>query len=288
MISSHTRVLLDRYALASKALSRFSGERLAKEAGQSVEFYDFRPYQAGDELRYVDWKVFARTNKLYTRLYQAERNIALYVVIDNSLSMRLGGKSVFAKALANILAYVAQRDSVSQVFSLDGKGTRPQQGRKTISQTWSFIDATQEAKGLSGVADSLKSFALKTRFKSGAGLALIISDLLDEASLEPALVALKTRGLDASFVHIMAEADLNPNEEQFELLDIESNEKMVVGPEEVRAYKQAVSHFLATTRSKILRSGFKHALLKVPSVQGQALEQFALRELLRSGILIKR
>ncbi|MCA9837237.1 MAG: DUF58 domain-containing protein [Trueperaceae bacterium] len=287
MISAHTRALLDRYALASKALSRFSGERLAKEAGQSVEFYDFRPYQPGDELRYVDWKVYARTEKLYTRLYQAERNIALYVVLDNSPSMRLGSKAVFAKTVANVLSYVAQRDSLSQVFLLDGSSNRPVQGRASISQTWAFIDRAKEAQVSTGVVNSLKDFALKTRFKAGAGLVLVISDLFDAGSFETALVALKTRGLDASFIHIMADADLHPDEEQLELHDLESGEKLVVGPDEVRAYKKAVSEFLGKTRTTILRSGFRHALLKVPT-SVDLLEREALSELIKAGILIRR
>ena len=69
MISPRSRALLDRYALASRALSQETGERLASEAGQSVEFHDFRPYDAGDELRYVDWKVYrAHRQALYPAL----------------------------------------------------------------------------------------------------------------------------------------------------------------------------------------------------------------------------
>ena len=288
MISSRTRVLLDRYALASKALSRLSGERLAKEAGQSVEFYDFRPYQPGDELRYVDWKVYARTNRLYTRLYQAERNIALYIVLDTSLSMNLGSKQVFAKVLANLLGYVAQRDSVSQVFLLDGSSNRPMQGRASIAQTWKFIDDAPDLKETVGVVESLKDFSLKSTFKAGAGLALVISDLFDEASLHTALTSIKSRGLDASFLHVMAESDLNPEEVQLELEDVESNEKLLVGPDEVRAYKRAVTDFLEKTRRTILRAGFRYALLKVPAIAPEEVEQHAFKELLKAGILIKR
>lgn len=287
MISARTRALLDRYALASKALSRFSGERLAKEAGQSVEFHDYRPYQPGDELRYVDWKVYARTEKLYTRLYQAERNIALYIVLDNSLSMRLGKKAIFAKTVASILSYVAQRDSLSQIFLLDGSHNRPVQGRASIAQTWAFIDQASDTKATAGVVSALKAFALQTRFRAGAGLALVISDLFDEQSLETALVALKTRGLDASFIHIMAETDLHPEEEQLELHDIETGEKLVVGPDEVRAYKKAVADFLNRTRTTILRSGYRHALLKVPD-SVDLLEHEALSELIKVGILLRR
>lgn len=284
MLSSRTQKLLDRYALASTVLSQGSGEKVAREAGQSVEFYDFRPYQAGDELRYVDWKVYARTGRLYTRLFQAERTISLYIVLDNSPSMALGGKLEFAKHLAQLLSFVSQRDSVSQVFLLDGQHNSPQQGSAKIRETWGFIEGAKPGISQSAVS-GLKRFALQGKFSSGAGLALIISDLFDEASLQPVLVALKTRGLDASFLQIMSQDDLEPEEAQLEVFDSESDEKLLVTPDEVRAYKKAVQQFIERTRRAILSAGFRHSLLVCSQ---QDIEKQALSSLLNAGILIKR
>ena len=277
---------MDRYALASTALSQRSGERTASEAGQSVEFRDFRPYQAGDELRYVDWKVYARTGRLYTRLYQAERTVALHVVLDTSKSMSLGRKAQYARSLAQLLSYVAQRDSLSQVHLLGGPSNLASQGRASIGQTWEFIEAASPQDALP--ASSLRDFALKTSFPEGAGLALVISDLFDEASLRPALAALRARGLDASFLQVMAEEDLNPEEGRLELEDVETGEKLLVTPEEVRAYKRAVQSFVARTRSAILSAGFRHALFRAKPVDAATLERDAFAELIRAGVLIKR
>ena len=119
MISPRSRALLERYTLASRTLSRSSGERLASEAGQSVEFHDFRPYGPGDELRYVDWKVYGRTGRLYTRLYQAERNIAVHILLDTSPSMTLGNKLPYARVVAQLLSYAAQ-GSAAQIPPLWG------------------------------------------------------------------------------------------------------------------------------------------------------------------------
>ena len=289
MITSQARALLDRYALASKTLSRTSGERLATEAGQSVEFHDFRPYQAGDELRYVDWRVYARTGRLYTRLYQAERNIALHIVLDTSGSMSLGYKARYARILAQLLSYVGQRDSVSQVHLFDGSQSSPRHGRGRVAEVWDFIEAAPVVAG-EGVApvSALRNFALTSRFEAGAGLALVISDLFDPASLQSALVALKTRGLDASFLHVMAEEDLDPEAGQLELEDVETGEKLLVGPDEVRAYRRAVGAFLERTRAAILRAGFRHSLLKVADEPDEVLEKRAFAELIRAGILQKR
>jgi uncharacterized protein (DUF58 family) len=287
MISTRTRAVLDRYSLASRALSRTSGERLASEAGQSVEFYDFRQYQRGDELRYADWKVYARTGRLYTRLFQAERAIALYIILDTSPSMSLGNKESYAKILAQLLSYVAQRDSVSQVYLLDGQHNPPMQGRARIGETWNFIDKAVKLEKLQ-IVQGLKDVAIKSKFPAGAGLALVISDLFDEASLQPALVALKTRGLDASFLQIMAESDLNPEEAQLEVTDIETGEKLQVTPDEVRAYKKSVQTFIERTRRTILRAGFRHILLRVGEETIERLEREAFAALLRAGVLVKR
>jgi uncharacterized protein (DUF58 family) len=287
MITSQTRAILDRYSLASRALSRTSGERLASEAGQSVEFYDFRQYQRGDELRYADWKVYARTGRLYTRLFQAERAIALYIILDTSPSMSLGNKASYAKVLAQLLSYVAQRDSVSQVYLLDGQHNPPMQGRARISETWNFIDKAVKLEKLQ-IVQGLKDVAIKSKFPAGAGLALVISDLFDEASLQPALVALKTRGLDASFLQVMAEGDLNPEEAQLEVTDIETGEKLLVTPDEVRAYKKNVQNFIERTRRTILRAGFRHVILRVGEENAEKLEREAFAALLRAGVLVKR
>lgn len=129
MLSDATRKLLDRYALASRALSRTSGERLAREAGQSVEFHDYRPYQPGDELRAVDWRVYARTGRVMTRLYQAERTIDVHVLLDTSRSMAIGGKLPYATGIARLLAYVAHRDARVQVHDVRGGRSAAEIGR---------------------------------------------------------------------------------------------------------------------------------------------------------------
>ena len=289
MISNQSRALLDRFALASKALSRESGERLATESGQSVEFHDFRAYQPGDELRYVDWRVYARTGRLYTRLYQAERNIDLHVVLDSSASMGLGHKARYARLLAQLLSYVAQRDARSQVHLFDGRHSRPAHGRGGIGETWEFIEAAPVLEGPAHApVETLKRFALNMPLHQGAALVLVISDLFDEAPLQPALAALRARGLDASFLQVMAEEDLVPEEGQLEIHDVESGERLFVGPDEVHAYREAAQAFVIRTRSTIVQAGFRHTLLRVADEEAALLERTAFGALVREGVLIRR
>jgi uncharacterized protein (DUF58 family) len=290
VITPRSRALLDRYALASRALSRESGERMASEPGQSVEFHDFRAYQFGDELRYVDWRVYARTGRLMTRLFQAERSIRLHLVLDTSASMLLGGKARYARLLAQLLVYVAQRDAPTQVHLLDGRGSRTAQGLTAIGKSWRFLEEAETLRG-DGAApiSALKRFALELPPVRSAALALVVSDFLEDAPLQGALAALRARGLDASLVQVMSEEDLEPSEGQLELVDIESGERLQVGPQEVRAYREEAHAFVRRTRAAAVRAGFRHLLLRVPtSATEQELERHAFAALVREGVLIRR
>ena len=282
MLSAKSRALLDRYTLASHALSQEFGERLMREAGQSVEFYDFRPYQAGDELRYVDWKVYGRTGRLYTRLHQAERSIRVYILLDTSLSMSIGGKGEYAKTLAQLLTYSARQSIGAYVYLFDGSN---QSAKKVadIPKAWSFIQNAPQLTQSS--AKAIKNFALAN--KHGLGLVLIISDLFDETPLQKSLVALKARGFDVSFLHVMSKADLEPKIGQFEVIDIESKEKVIVGPKEIIAYRRTVQAFLKGVRQNILKAGFKYVLFKADK-SNISLEHIAITSLVQKRILIKR
>jgi len=300
MLAPRTRALLDRYGLASRALSRVGGERSATEPGQSVEFHDYRAYQPGDELRYVDWRVYARTGRLYTRLYQAERSVRLHLVLDNSASMSLYGKATYARTLVQLLTYVSQRDAPTQLHLLDGRASRPAQGLGGLLESLRFVDEAGAARpapppgageGAEGVSllpvTALKRFALSLPALRGSSLVLVVSDLLEETSLRPTLAALRARGVDVGFLQVVAEEELSPPVALLELLDVESGEKLPVGAAEVEAYRSEVRAFLARTRAAILKAGYKHALMKAPEA-GEDVERAALAALIRAGILTKR
>ncbi|MEM6428697.1 MAG: DUF58 domain-containing protein [Deinococcota bacterium] len=289
MISTRTRALLDRYTLASKALSVTSGERSASEVGQSVEFYDFRQYQPGDELRYVDWKVYGRTGRLYTRLFQAERTMSIHVLLDTSASMGVGNKARYGRILAQLLSYVAQLDARCQVHLFDSSQSLPATTRAHIPALWEFIEAAPVLRGEAYTpATSIQSFALSHSLTTGAGLVLVISDLLDEMPLRTPLVALRAKGFDVSFLQVMADEDLSPSPERLQLIDAELGTKLTVNPDEVSLYRERVRAFLETTRATILQAGFRHVLLTIHEQADDDLERQAFAALIREGMLIKR
>lgn len=279
MFDNRAKSLLNQYHLASKTFSQLTGERLLATAGQSNEFYDFRPYQAGDELRHVDWKAYGRTGRLYTRIYQAERNIRVHILLDTSASMQLGGKLEQAKTLAKILSYTAKHSTGTQVHLFDGSSSPNIKKAANIYQAWDFIDKASITTAVPTKA--IKNFALN----NNRGLVLIISDLLDKNPLQETLVTLKRSGFDASFLQIMSQADLEPQAGHFEIVDIESQEKLLIGPREINAYKQAVQDFLSEIRQSVLHTGFRQVLFKV------AETPFSLKQtisaLVRKRILIR-
>lgn len=289
MITLQSRSLIHQYSLSSRSTGLAEGERNSKDVGNSIEFHDFRPYQHGDELRYVDWNVYARTGRLYTRLYQAYRAVNIHIILDTSPSMMLGGKLRYGRSLAALLAYAALQDSKCQIHLFSGRTSRPFHGVNRVGEVWEFIEEASVDQGpIVTPFEALKNFALGIPAFGGSGLVLIISDLFDEGSLQPVLAAFRARSLDVSFLHVISEDDLSPGVGQLEVVDSETSGRLSVGPAEVEFYRQAVREFLKKTRGAILQAGFRHSLLQFSEDDPEALEWGALSSLIRGKIFQKR
>ena len=136
---------------------------------------------------------------------------------------------------------------------------------------------------------SVRRFALTLPRIRGAGLVLIVSDLFDPAPLRPALLALRARGLDAAFLQVVANDDLDPVPGRLELIDVESQARMLAGPEEVRAYRDAAQAFVRRTRAAAQQAGFVHVLLRVDvETRGLEIEREAFAALRRARLLVPR
>lgn len=286
--------LLNRYAIATSARGAQGGERSAREPGQSVEFLDYRPYQVGDEPRTVDWRAYARSGRLYTRLYRAERSAEVHLVLDTSPSMRLHGKARFAGAATRLLAFLAQREARGQVHLLDGRRSPPATGRSDLARLWRFLEEAPILPGdAAGPITALTRLVLGLPSHPGAAVVVVLSDLLDPAPLQPALAALRSRRFDAVFVQVLAAAELHPDPDLLELHDVESDERLEVGPREVRDYREALRAFVRRTRAAVLEAGQRHLLLPVDDDaqeldDAEELERRALTGMVRAGVLERR
>src|ERR1700748_3852420 len=101
---------LDQLDLLSRKLlaGKLKGERRSKRRGQSVEFADYRNYVIGDDLRFIDWNIYARLDKLFLKLFLEEEDLSLYVLLDVSKSCDFGNpsKALYIKKVAAALGYI--------------------------------------------------------------------------------------------------------------------------------------------------------------------------------------
>lgn len=289
--------LLGRYALVTRARGVRTGERSARESGQSVEFLDYRPYQPGDEPRAVDWRAYARSGRLYTRLYHAERAADLHVLLDTSPSMRLHGKGRWASALARVLTGLGRHEAGTRVHLLDGRASAPGRGRRDVVALRRFVDAAGEVPEQEDAAPLAERWAgrlLALPPHPGAAVAVVISDLLDPAPLRPLLAAARARRVDLVLLQTLAAAELGPEGGRFELVDVEDGTLVEVGPEEARAYREAVREFVARIRAETAAAGQRHVLIAAPeeaadrSTGDVRLERSAFAALVRAGVVARR
>src|SRR5579864_4766382 len=156
---------LEQLELVSRKifLGRMKGERKSKRKGQSVEFADYRNYVIGDDLRFLDWNLFARLEKLFIRLFMEEEDLHFYVLIDNSLSMDFGtpSKLHYAKQVAAALGFIGLVNLdrvVVEAFNDRLTQTMPAvRGRRSL---WRLLDFLQkvEPAGPSDLKQSLRTF----------------------------------------------------------------------------------------------------------------------------------
>lgn len=191
---------------------RMKGDKLSKRKGQSVEFADYRQYTVGDDLRFLDWNLFARLDRLFIRLFLEEEDLHIHLLIDNSLSMGFGSPSKlqFAKQVAAALGFVGltNLDRVAvEVFNDRVTQTlRGIRGRRSLWRLLDFLDHLEPA-GPSDLTRSLRQFSMRC---PGKGIAIVFSDFMDKSGFEEALRFLVARQLDIYVVHVLAPEEIDP------------------------------------------------------------------------------
>jgi uncharacterized protein (DUF58 family) len=204
---------LEQLELASRRLTagRMKGERRSVRRGQSVEFADYRNYTSGDDLRQLDWNVYARLERLFIKLFVEEEDVTVHVLVDASRSMDFGepNKLRFARRAAGALAYLglAHLDRVSVAFLGDGRALtmRPLRGKARVFEVFRFL-AEPRAERLTGLAAAARDYAGRLR---GRGPLILISDLMDPGYSD-ALRDLAGTRCQLSVLHVLAPEELDP------------------------------------------------------------------------------
>jgi uncharacterized protein (DUF58 family) len=243
--------------------------------GFSVEFTEHRAYQPGDELRYLDWKILARADRLFVKQFEEETNLRAMILVDVSRSMAWRGaparltKRAYADRIAAALALILlrQRDATGLITFDDA--VREVVPARVKAGQWARV-----VRGLVRTPDGLQTAAQAalvhvTSLLARRGLVVLISDLLfDRALALTALRYLRHRGHHVIVLHLMdpAEAELSgPPEVRFR--DPESAASVVVRPRELaRAYGEAVGREIAAWRTACRRHGidYHHVLTDMP------------------------
>ncbi len=218
---------LDKLRLAAKRFSRgmARGEHPTVRKGYSLEFSDYRKYSRGDDLRYVDWNVYGRLERLLLKVFTAEQEITVYLLLDTSLSMAAGSppKLDFARNVAAALGYIGLKthDRVGAAALAEDLAARlpPARARRQIFSLFHFL-AELSCAGRTDLETSVKTFS---RLFPRPGLVVLFSDLLDPAGCRAALEELARKRHDVLLVHVLAEGEtrLAPGGD-VSLVDVES------------------------------------------------------------------
>jgi uncharacterized protein (DUF58 family) len=203
------------------------GGRRSVKRGQSVEFADYRDYALGDDLRQLDWNVYARLERLFVKLFIEEEDVTVTLLIDASASMTAGepSKLVFAKRAAAALGYIglASEDRVT-VSALAGRVSRRRasmRGSGRIFRLLADLSAIEAADGPTDLVAAARHAAAQLH---GKGVVILLSDLLDPTA-DKVIRELAATGSELIVLHVLSPDELDPRlEGDLRLVDVETGE----------------------------------------------------------------
>jgi uncharacterized protein (DUF58 family) len=234
--------------------------------GFSVEFAEHRLYNTGESTRYIDWKVFGKTDRLYVKRYEEETNLRCHILIDTSSSMyypeKTNGKITFSTMAAGAVAYMLQkqRDAVSLLTFSDGieiqtpiKST-PSHIHKIFMDLETLLQKPKPQKRTT-VVETLHEIAEKIHKRS---LVVILSDMFDDINnserLFSAMQHLRHNMHDVLLFHVTdknTEEEFNFEERPYEFVDLETGEKVKAQPSQVKEqYQTAIKEFYLDLKLK--------------------------------------
>lgn len=260
--------------------------------GYSAEFSQYRHYRPGDDLKYVDWKAFARTDRLYSRQFRETTNMSALFVVDVSRSMDFPvveraaststsmSKFTLARAAAAVLAtLVIDQGDAAGLLAIDGERAGEthyvpaRSGRHHLRLCLAEL-ARLESRGDAAIAIALRRVATLLRRR---GLVVVISDLYDDDAALTEIRRLSRIGHDVVVVHVMARDELKlPRGGAVEFEDLESGATLITNADAIAPeYERNVQGFLAHVHEAVAREGVDYLRL----ITGEPLEP-ALRRFL--------
>ena len=252
--------------------------------GFSVEFAEHRQYMPGDELRYVDWKVYGRTDRFYIKQYEEETNLKAWIVLDASSSMRYVSAGNVSKydyavslAAALSLLMIKQRDAVgAAVYDTDLRVYLPPSARPSYLQEIlkGLASSRPGEQTETSTAEALRRLVERIKRR---GLVIVLSDFFDG----PDEVVTALKGFRHKQNEVLAMQILDPLERTFDFgteatfLDMETGEEMVTQPYQIRkAYAEAMTDFTERLKRRCRENRIDYVLLDTSTPYDVALVEY--------------
>mgnify|MGYP002780790867 CR=1 FL=1 len=257
-----------------------SGMHRSPYFGQSVEFLQHRQYTAGDEIRHIDWKVYARQDRLHVKQYEEETNLRLHLLVDRSGSMAYGegetNKFDYSASLAASLAYLAIRQQdATGLFTFDSRVRDVLPAKSNRFQLNRILQSLLTV-GAEGRTDLPLVAKEVTQTIARRGLVCIISDLLGIDELVEGLRVLRSRNHDVALFHVLHDDELDFNfsgATRFE--GLESVDFLNCNPRALReGYLEAMNEFLEKTRKACGRLSIDYMLVRTSDPLDAVLAKF--------------
>ena len=259
---------IERLELVSRKVfrGRLKGERRSRRKGQSVEFADFRNYVPGDDLRFVDWNLYARLDKLFLKLFLEEEDLHVYFLVDASPSMEFGEPTKFfaAQQIAAALGFIGlcRGDRVKIEFLGARNSSSPVlRGRSQLWRMLEFVES-RKADEVFSLTDSIKQFSLRN---TGRGICVLVSDLMDKSGYEPALRMLVGRQMDVFVLHLLSPEEMEPDlKGDLKLIDCEDDDEAEISVSQalLKRYQATLAAFVDQARKFCSQRGITYLLAR--------------------------
>jgi uncharacterized protein (DUF58 family) len=248
---------LEYLSLVSRRVfrGRLLAQRRTKQLGGGIEFADHREYSPGDDLRYLDWNIYARYGDVLLKRFQEEEDLHVYILLDASRSMshRAGEKFDYARRVAAALAYIAladldrvsilsYADSVKEVLPL----TRGKDRILSVLRFLENLETSGASTRLGSVATSLVHRAQRS------GLVIVVSDLYDQQGFRQGIDLLRHRRFEPHLIQLHTAEEANPTWlGDIELEDVETGDrrKLTITERKLRQYRKLFGEFLTSIDS---------------------------------------
>ncbi|MEO7087026.1 MAG: DUF58 domain-containing protein [Gemmatimonadaceae bacterium] len=252
--------------------------------GFSTEFRQHRPYRLGDDLKYLDWKLYARSDRLYTRQFRETTNLSVLLVLDTSASMAYPENGVtkfrYAQIAAAALAYlVSEQGHAVGLMTMDGEKLSyvpARGGRVHLRSLIARIDRLAPA----GVWDAPRVLARGAQLLERRGIVIVLSDFYDaEDETRRAIRRVAGRGHDVAMLQLLSRDELAlPFAEHVEVQDLESGDiRLIDGAAVASAYRVAITAFLERCRGSAFRDGIDYSLITTDTPPETALREYLLK-----------